>query len=180
MEESPTIYSFFVEPSFFEKISQKIVSFFEFLRKLKHLKKYEFLSEFVDMDFEQKQTNKIVIPVKLIKDGAEPFAVETNAIIDTGAECCSISPQLANMLQLPLEKTSNVFGATGSKNVNVYKGDIAISDSAIFYNIELYEAEILGTEKRPHLIIGMDILSKTAFSYDFDENGNRVFSFREI
>ena len=179
--ESPIIYSFYVENNLRHTIDSILFDlknwfYQKFSRKCIQRKIFNSDKDSMEIKYQQETWKKIKISVKVIND--DFFPLEVDAIIDTGSECCSISPYLAQCLQLTPFMEDTIQGVTGAKVTNVYKCGLSFSNSVNFSGVPFYESDVLGTKERGHIIIGMNILSKTVFSYDSDEKGNKFFSIR--
>ena len=97
------------------------------------------------------------------------------ALWDTGANCCCISYDLVNKLNLKPIGAMPIATPSGTAVYNKYMIDIELPNNIVLKDVTVCESEI-GTQKLD-LIIGMNIINKGDFAIS-NYNGKTKFSFR--
>ena len=97
------------------------------------------------------------------------------ALWDTGANCCCISYDLVNKLNLKPIGAMPIATPSGTAVYNKYMIDIELPNNIVLKDVTVCESEI-GAQKLD-LIIGMNIINKGDFAIS-NYNGKTKFSFR--
>lgn len=110
----------------------------------------------------------------------QPFelsAMQTPAILDTGATRTAISRRLAETLLLaPIGKTT-VLTAAGPKEANTYQVDLLMRFGSAMLPIErlsITEFDAPDGDGAPQILLGMDVIQRGCLTIDFQ--GKWTFS----
>lgn len=126
--------------------------------------------------------NRIVSPCEIDvrryarKGISKEEIVKVKALWDTGATVTVVSELLVQRLGLVPTDFMKVSGYDGRTQMrNVYKIDIALSDSMRFVKLNVIDAPLITTD----ILLGMDVIAQGDFMVVHEEN-NKVLSFSLI
>jgi predicted aspartyl protease len=112
-------------------------------------------------------------PMILQPNGPAPQMKNFQAVWDTGATNCVISPNVVAQLNLKPTGLTQTHTASGPCQANTYLVNIYLPNRVYFPAIRVTEGQLGGTD----VLIGMDIINKGDFSVT-NVNGQTCMSFR--
>ncbi|MBQ0073928.1 MAG: retroviral-like aspartic protease family protein [Prevotella sp.] len=121
--------------------------------------------------------NKIVSPCTIDvgryarKGNSNENVIEANALWDTGATVTVVSELMVHRLGLVPTDFMKVAGYDGRTQIrNVYKIDLAFSDSMRFVKLNVIDAPLITTD----ILLGMDVIAQGDLMFVHDENQKRL------